>query len=62
MDREDGKAVLTVVDGKVQIRPVKVQKEVGTEAFVSTGLTGTEAIIVGDQVSQLKPGDRVEVK
>jgi HlyD family secretion protein len=62
LDREDGKAVLTVVDGKVQIRPVKVQKEVGTEAFVSAGLTGTEAIIVGEQVSQLKSGDRVEVK
>jgi HlyD family secretion protein len=62
LDREDGKAVLTVVDGKVQIRPVKVQKEVGTEAFVSVGLTGTEAIIVGEQVSQLKSGDRVEVK
>src|SRR5262249_16077885 len=33
LDREDGKAVLTVVEGKVQFRPVKVQKEVGTEAF-----------------------------
>jgi HlyD family secretion protein len=62
LDREDGKAVLTVVDSKVQIRPVTVQKEVGTEAFVSAGLTGTETIIVGEQVSQLKSGDRVEVK
>ncbi len=62
LDREEGKSVLTVIDGKVQIRPITVQKEVGTDVFVSAGLTGSEAIIIGEQVSQLKPGDGVEVK
>jgi hypothetical protein len=51
-----------VSDGKVQVKPVTVQKEVGIDAFVSAGLTGSEAVIVGDVAAQLKSGDRVEVK
>jgi HlyD family secretion protein len=62
LDREDGKAVMVVADGKVQVKPVTVQKEVGSDVFVSAGLTGTEAVIVGDGTAQLKTGDRVEVK
>lgn len=62
LDRESGKAVYVVSDGKVQVKPVTVQKEVGTEVFVAAGLNGTEAVIVGEQLNQLKVGDRVEVK
>jgi HlyD family secretion protein len=62
LDREDGKAVFVVADGKVEVKPITVQKEVGIDAFVSNGLTGTEAIIIGEQAAQLKVGDRVEVK
>jgi HlyD family secretion protein len=61
LDRESGKAVLVAADGKVQVRPITVEKEVGTDVFVAAGLTGTEAVIVGEQLSQLKPGDAVEV-
>jgi len=60
LERESGKAVYVVADGKVQSKPVTVQKEVGTDVFVSAGLVGNEAIIVGEQLRQLQPGDRVE--
>jgi HlyD family secretion protein len=62
LDREAGKSVLVVADGKVQVKPITVQKEVGTDAFVSAGLVGTEAIIIGDQLAQVKAGDKVEIK
>src|SRR3989454_1093298 len=62
LDRESGKAVFVVADGQVQVKPITIQKEVGSDAFISAGLVGTEAIIVGEQLSQLKAGDRVEVK
>ncbi len=62
LDRETGKAVFVVADGKVQVKPITVAKEVGTDVFVSAGLAGTESIIVGEKLSQLQVGDRVEVK
>ena len=62
LDRESGKAVFVVADGKVQVKPITIRKEVGSDVFISAGLVGTEAIIVGEQLSQLKAGDRVEVK
>ena len=62
LDHESGKAVLVVADGKVQVKPVTVQKEVGQDTFISSGLAGTEAVIVSEQLSQLKAGDRVDVK
>jgi HlyD family secretion protein len=62
LDRESGKAVYVVADGKVRVKPITVVKEVGSDVFVSAGLAGNEAIIVGEQLSQLKAGDPVEVK
>jgi len=62
LDRESGKAVYVVADGKVQAKPITVAKEVGSDVFVSAGLAGNEAIIVGEQLAQLKTGDAVEVK
>jgi HlyD family secretion protein len=59
VERESGKAVLVIGEGKVQTKPITVAKEVGADIFVSQGLTGNEAIIVGDQLAQLKVGDRV---
>ena len=56
------RSVLVVADGKVQVKPVTVQKEVGQDTFISSGLAGTEAVIVSEQLSQLKAGDRVDVK
>jgi HlyD family secretion protein len=61
LDRESGKAVYVVVDGKVQAKPIVVQKEVSGDVFVSAGLIGSEAIIIGEQLSQLKVGDQVQV-
>jgi hypothetical protein len=49
------------VDGVVQTKPVSIAKEAGSDAFVSTGLTGSESIIVGDNLDELKIGDRVEI-
>jgi HlyD family secretion protein len=61
VERESGKAVLVVSDGKVQVKPVTIDKEVGSDVFVSGGLVGGEAIIVGEQLARLQVGDRVEV-
>jgi HlyD family secretion protein len=62
LDSESGKAVYVVAGGKVQVKPVTVHKEVGSDVFVSEGLLGSEAIIVGEELRQLKSGDPVEVK
>ena len=62
VERESGKAVLVVADGKVQSKPITIQREVGTDVVVSAGLTGSESIIIGDRLTQLKVGDRVETK
>jgi HlyD family secretion protein len=61
LESETGRSVYVVADGKVQAKPITVQKEVGSDVFVSAGLVGTEAIIVGEQLRQLKIGDRVQV-
>ncbi len=60
VDRGSGKAVLVLVDGEVQVRPITIDREVGAVSFVSAGLTGTESIIVGEELTTLQPGDRVE--
>jgi HlyD family secretion protein len=62
IERQSGKAVMVITDGKVQSKPVTIQKEVGTDVFVSQGLSGSESIIVGDQLTRLKAGDKVEAK
>ena len=61
IEREGVKSVFVVVDGVVHSKPVSVAREVGGDAFVSAGLTGTESIIIGDMLEQLKVGDRVEI-
>jgi HlyD family secretion protein len=61
VDRESGKAVLVVSEGIVQTKPVTIGREVGSDVYVSSGLTGSESIIIGDTLKDLKVGDRVEV-
>ena len=61
VEREGGKAVFVVADGKVQVKPVTVGREVGGDVYVSNGLTGSESIIIGDNLKQLAVGDPVEV-
>src|SRR5262249_39971527 len=62
LERETGKAVVIAQNGRVQEQPIAVEKEVGSEVFVSRGLNGNESIIVGEQLQQLKDGDRIQVK
>src|SRR5215510_4104414 len=62
VDRESGKAVYVIADGKVQSKPITVQREIGSDVIVSQGLIGTESVIVGDQLAQLKVGDKVEIR
>lgn len=62
LERESGTAVLVVSDGMVQSKPISVDRELGSDVFVSSGLIGTEAIIVGDLLATLKVGDRVEAR
>jgi HlyD family secretion protein len=61
LQRENGQAVYIVSEGKVEAKPVVIHKEVGTDVFVSDGLAGNEAIIIGEQLQQLQIGDRVSV-
>ena len=61
VERDGGKAVLVVSEGTVKVRPVSVAREVGGDAYVSTGLSGNESVILGDNLNELKAGDRVEV-
>jgi HlyD family secretion protein len=62
VERGTGKTLLILHDGRVQEQPISVEKEVGSDLYVSKGLSGGESIIVGDQLQELKAGDRVEVK
>jgi HlyD family secretion protein len=62
VDRDGGKSVFVVNEGAVQVKPVTVRREVGSDVFVSAGLTGSESIIVGERLGQLKVGDRVTVR
>jgi hypothetical protein len=59
----DGASVVYVVDieGIVRAQPVSIGRELGNDAYVSSGLTGSESIIMGAILDRLKPGDRVEV-
>jgi len=60
--QSDGKMVFVVSDGTVQSKPVTVAREVGSDAYVSAGLTGTESIITGEILKQVKVGDHVELR
>jgi HlyD family secretion protein len=62
LNRESGKAVLIAQNGRAEEQPVSIEKEIGTDAFVSSGLNGGELIIIGQQLSQIEVGKRVEVK
>jgi RND family efflux transporter MFP subunit len=61
VERESGKVVFVVSDGMVQVKPVEVEREVGSDVYVSRGLTGSESIIIGEDLKDLKAGDRVEL-
>ena len=60
VERDAGKAVVVVQNGRASDRPITIEKEVASDVFVSKGLNGSEAIIVGEQLNSLQPGDRVE--
>jgi len=61
VSRDGGKAVLVVSEGVVKVKPITVAREVGGDVYVSNGLSGGESVILGDNVSELKAGDPVEV-
>lgn len=56
-----GKAVLVVSEGIVQERPISIARETGKDVYVSSGLGGSESIIIGDTLKQLKIGDHVQI-
>jgi len=62
LERETGKAVVVAQNGRAQEQPIAVEKEVGSDVFVSKGLNGNESIIVGEELKELKSGDRISVK
>jgi HlyD family secretion protein len=61
IEREGVKRVVVITDGRVQTRPVTVEREVGSDVYISAGLAGNESIIVSEP-DKLKTGDRVEAK
>jgi len=62
LERETGKAVVVAQNGRAQEQPIAVEKAVGSDVFVSKGLNGNESIIVGEELKELKSGDRISVK
>jgi HlyD family secretion protein len=61
VSRDGGKAVLVVLEGVVNVKPITIGREVGGDVYVSSGLSGNESVILGDNVNELKAGDPVEV-
>jgi HlyD family secretion protein len=61
IEREGEKRVVVMAGGRVQSKPVTVEREVGADVYISAGLTGNESIIVSEP-EKLKTGDRVEGK
>jgi HlyD family secretion protein len=61
LERGGGKAVLVVSSGTAEERPISVARETGKDVYVSSGLSGNESIIIGDELKQLKAGDRVQI-
>ena len=61
IEREGEKRVVVIAGGKVQSKPVTVEREVGADVYISAGLTGNESIIISEP-EKLKAGDRVEGK
>ena len=61
IEREGEKRVVVMAGGKVQSKPVTVEREVGADVYISAGLTGNESIIISEP-EKLKAGDRVEGK
>src|SRR5207253_2911286 len=45
IEREGLKRVVVIADGKVQTKPVTVEREVGSDVYISAGLIGSESII-----------------
>jgi HlyD family secretion protein len=61
-DRADGKVIYILsANGVVESKPVTVSREVGGDAYITSGISGNESIIIGDVLKQLKVGDHVEV-
>ncbi len=62
-NRADGKVLLVLSsDSAVLSKPVTVSREVGGDAYITSGIAGNESIIIGDVLKQLKVGDHVEVR
>jgi len=61
IERNGEKRVAVIVDGKVQTKPVTVEREVGSDIYISAGLSGNDSIIVSEP-EKLRTGDRVEGK
>ena len=43
---QSGTYVYLLIDGKATIRPVRVDREIGAETVISSGLSGSEQVIV----------------
>jgi len=61
VERGGGKAVFVVSNGVAEERPISVARESGKDVYVSSGLSGSESIIIGEVLKQLKSGDRVQI-
>jgi multidrug efflux system membrane fusion protein len=58
---QSGTFVFVVKDGVVSVRPVKVDRMVGSESILSSGLEGGETVVTDGQL-QLTNGSRVSVR
>jgi len=58
---QNGTFVFVIQDGVAQLQPVKVERQVGTESVIASGLNGGETVVTEGQLL-LSKGTRVNVR
>jgi RND family efflux transporter MFP subunit len=58
---QTGTFVFVVKDGAAQVQPVKVERQVGTESVIASGLNGGETVVTEGQLL-LSSGTRVSIR
>ncbi|MGB9298560.1 MAG: efflux RND transporter periplasmic adaptor subunit, partial [Pseudolabrys sp.] len=57
---QTGTFVFVVKDGVAQVQPVKVERQIGTESVIASGLDGSETVVTEGQLL-LSSGTRVNI-
>ncbi|MGB9210114.1 MAG: efflux RND transporter periplasmic adaptor subunit, partial [Pseudolabrys sp.] len=58
---QTGTFVLVIQDGVAQLQPVKVERQIGNESVIASGLNGGETVVTEGQLL-LSKGTRVNLR